>query len=111
MIRREHPDTLVIVDAADLGEAPGSVRVIPASRIEDTGIGTHMLPLHHLLAYLKPVVGEIFVIGIQPAIVTSGETLSPAVERAVARLAEQLASDEWRKIPWLDDRPPRATDA
>ena len=79
VVRRSKPDLLVIADAAEMGLPAGSVRWIPAERIHDTAIGTHMLALSHLVRFLADTAGEIVVVGIQPAGTGDGEGLSAAV--------------------------------
>ncbi|MDR3102429.1 MAG: hydrogenase maturation protease [Methanocalculaceae archaeon] len=79
LVRRHHPDLLVIADAAEMGLLPGSVRRIPAERIHDTAIGTHMLALLHLVRFLMNEAGEVVVVGVQPAWRRTGEGLSEAV--------------------------------
>ncbi len=60
VIRREAPDFLVLVDAADIRLSPGEYRIVEPSRLEDVSIGTHQLPLTHLMKYLRDIVGIIF---------------------------------------------------
>ncbi|WP_346865887.1 hydrogenase maturation peptidase HycI [Methanocalculus sp. MSAO_Arc2] len=85
-IRRAAPDLLVIIDAAGMGLPPGSIRSIPPEKIDDTSIGTHMLPLSHLINYLSPDIPKILFIGIQPETIDPGEGLSPAVKEAAEKL-------------------------
>jgi hydrogenase 3 maturation protease len=86
VVRREHPDLLLIVDAADMNIPPGEFRVIPFEKIQDVGIGTHQLPLTHLISYLGEDAGEIIFIGIQPLIVDDGEQISLSVKRGGDKL-------------------------
>ena len=59
VVRRLHPDLLVVADAADMGLPAGSVRRIPVCRIHDTAIGTHMMALSHLVQFLADAAEEI----------------------------------------------------
>ncbi|MCQ1537733.1 hydrogenase maturation peptidase HycI [Methanocalculus taiwanensis] len=93
-IRRLEPDMLIIVDAADMGLPAGSIRIIPPDQIDDTSIGTHMLPLSHLMNYLSPDIQTILFIGIQPATTEPGEGLSLAVQTAAEALIEVLKKGE-----------------
>ncbi len=52
-IRRLHPTHLVIVDCANMGEAPGSIGVFEPSKIAGVSFGTHGLPLSVLADYLR----------------------------------------------------------
>jgi hydrogenase 3 maturation protease len=66
IVRREKPERVFIIDAADMGIIPGELRIILKEKIEDAGIGTHQLSLSHLLTYLENIAGEVVLIGIQP---------------------------------------------
>ncbi|KQC08673.1 MAG: hypothetical protein APR55_11305 [Methanolinea sp. SDB] len=82
IVRRERPDLLVLVDAADMHLPPGEYRIIPGNLIEEVGTGTHALPLSHLIDFLAPVAGEILFIGIQPGSLGTGDPLSGKVKRS-----------------------------
>lgn len=100
-IRREKPELLIIVDAAEMGLPAGSIRIIPPDQIDDTSIGTHMLPLSHLIHYLSSDIPEILFIGIQPATIELGEGLSPAVQNAAEALIEVLKKREYASLERL----------
>lgn len=100
-IRRAEPALLVIVDAADMKLPPGTIRIIPPDQIDDRSIGTHMLPLSHLITYLSPDIPEIIFIGIQPATIEPGEGLSPAVRKAAEALIEVLKKGEYASLERL----------
>jgi hydrogenase 3 maturation protease len=99
IVRREHPSLLVLVDAADMGLSPGEFRVVPGERIRDVSFGTHQLPLDILAGYLEASAGKIVIVGIQPAIVETGEGLSPPVRQGADRLIRCLEREESGKIP------------
>ncbi|WP_338095887.1 hydrogenase 3 maturation endopeptidase HyCI [Methanorbis rubei] len=83
LVRRIHPELLVIVDAAEMGLPAGSVRRIPEERIHDTAIGTHMMALSHLVRFLADAAERIVVVGVQPGWMGEGEGLSDAVRGGV----------------------------
>jgi hydrogenase 3 maturation protease len=90
-VRRLSPSHLIIVDAADLREAPGTVRLVPRDAIEGASFGTHGLPLSVLAGYLEAEVGcAVIFIGIQPASLAFGEDLSPEVAAAVQETLQVL---------------------
>ena len=101
IVRRHHPDLLIIADAAMMGKEPGTVCRIPDDKIPDTAIGTHMLPLSHLVRYLQEDAGRILVIGIQPASLDDGVGLSPAVAAAADRVAAAIFAGTADQIPLL----------
>lgn len=96
-VRRLHPETLIIVDAALMGLNPGTIRRIPADKIHDTAVGTHMMSLAFLADYLKEEVSEIIFIGIEPESLEFGDGLSNPVKEAVAELKHTILHNEYKK--------------
>jgi hydrogenase 3 maturation protease len=87
------PATVVIIDAADWGGAPGDVRVFRAAEAGGGAISTHALSLDMIAVYLAERIGvEVMVVGIQPAGFGFGEPLSAPVRAAVERVAAALAA-------------------
>jgi len=103
VVRREHPDILVIVDAVDMGLPAGAVRIVPPDRIEDCGIGTHTLPLTALISFIGDDAGAVIVVGIQPATLDSKEELSPAVREGANALAALSRQGRVWEIPVLEE--------
>jgi hydrogenase 3 maturation protease len=99
VIRREQPELVVIVDAAGMGLTPGAFRVIREADIGDVSIGTHQLPLSHLITYLRNSATEIIFIGIQPRTVEMGAELSADVKEGAAVLMRVLESGRFADIP------------
>jgi hydrogenase 3 maturation protease len=88
------PELILLVDAAQLDAEPGAVRLLPEESIGGAGVGTHGLPLHMLLRYLRSEMKfQAALIGIQPRSLEFGEGLSPEVEAAVQGL-ERLLREE-----------------
>lgn len=100
-IRRADPTLLLIIDAAEMNLPPGSIRIISDDQIDDTSIGTHMLPLSHLIHYLSPDVPEILFIGIQPETINPGSGLSTAVQAAADSLTILLQKGEYADLERL----------
>ncbi|KQC03257.1 MAG: hydrogenase maturation protease [Methanoculleus sp. SDB] len=99
IIHRARPDLLVIVDAADMKLEPGAIRIIPKDKIADAGIGTHQLPLNHLITYLRCAAGSILLIGIQPYEIADGEGITPGVADAADRLIGIIEEERIGEIP------------
>jgi hydrogenase maturation protease HycI len=90
-LRRFSPDVVLFVDAADLGEAPGSVRFVDPDRIDGLSAATHGLPLSIFAEYLSMELRcRVAVLGIQPMTLTMGAPMSMPVLEAVHILADQL---------------------
>jgi len=81
VIRKHNPDTLILVDAADMGLSPGSYRIIPSERIEVMHFSTHIMPLSVFISYVSEFCGEVVLIGIQPNRMDIGTTLSSVVQK------------------------------
>ncbi len=90
-LRRFSPGLVLLVDAAEMGEKPGVVRVLPASQAPGFGGSTHTLPLYLVAGYITSELGcPVDLVGIQPQQNAPDAPLSPAVEAAVSRLIESL---------------------
>jgi hydrogenase 3 maturation protease len=91
-LRRFKPDLVLVVDAAQLGEPPGSARWLDWQDTVGLSASTHTLPMHVLCGYLVNELGcEIALLGIQPAHTAFGAPLSPSVRRAVDSAVRMLA--------------------
>ncbi|HDQ07670.1 MAG TPA: hydrogenase 3 maturation endopeptidase HyCI [Methanoculleus sp.] len=102
IVRKQHPELLVIVDAAAMGLGPGTFRRVAPEMIEDVGLGTHMLALSHLIGYVSGYAGEILFIGIEPGHVTTCNDLSPAVREGADALIAVLQSGHIDAMEKLD---------
>ncbi len=90
-LRRFEPDLVLMIDAAQMDEAPGTVRLISYQDVTGVGASTHTLPLHILASYLTSELGcEITLLGIQPVFVEFGE-ISPLMRKVVPAIAQRLA--------------------
>ncbi|MDD1729059.1 MAG: hydrogenase maturation protease [Methanospirillum sp.] len=97
-IREIKPDLLVLVDAADMGLAPGSIRIIPPERISDVGMGTPRFPLDAMYEVISVLCREILIIGIQPAVVDIGEDMTDVVKGAGVKLISMFTSSAYKQI-------------
>jgi len=87
-----HPETLLLVDAADWGGQPGQVRLLSCRQLESGGLSTHALSLDLAAAYwAERLPGlRIHLLAVQPASLEWGAALSPAVAETVEGLAQYL---------------------
>lgn len=87
------PDTLLVVDASQMGGKPGTVALIPEDRISGATFSTHMLPMPVMLSYLREECGcAVHVIGIQPESIEMGEEMCAEVRSAVETLAADISA-------------------
>lgn len=90
-IAMAHPDTVMFVDAVDLGAAPGSLAVLEARQMAHYGPSTHRVPLRILMECVRRDTGaDVFVVAVQPRNVEFGEPMSAKVAAGVALLAETI---------------------
>ena len=101
VVRRENPELLVIVDATEMGLDPGEFRQIPKEKLNSEIVGTHGIPLQHLVSYLEEAADKIIFIGIQPGNMDMGEKLSHDVENVKDTLLEILFNDRIEEIECL----------
>ncbi len=92
-IAREDPDTVLIADALDLGVEPGRCALVSAGALASFDGGTHRASLATTMRYLEQRTGAaVFLIGMQPAVITDRPALSPAVAEGLEALAALLRS-------------------
>ena len=101
VVKRESPDTLVIIDAAEMGLSPGEFRIIPKSKLNSGVIGTHGMPLKHLVSYLEEHAGKIIFIGVQPGEMRIGGRISKEVELGKAKLIGIIKRKDFHSIQKL----------
>jgi hydrogenase 3 maturation protease len=91
-LRRFAPDLAILVDAADMGAAPGTVAWLDW-RDADAAGSTHGLPLSLFAGYLTTEIGcTVLLLGIQPADLTFGAPVSPPARRALRSVIQGLST-------------------
>ena len=80
-IIKEKPDTVVIIDAVDLGATPGEFRVLEAEDVQTANLfSTHNASLSLTINYLQNnLKADIIILIIQPKIISLGDNLSPEI--------------------------------
>ena len=99
-VRELTPRRVLIVDAAEIGLAPGEMRFVEKEQIADMFImSTHNMPLSFLMDELEKTVESVVFLGIQPHAVAFSLPMSQSVRQAVekvhAGLEQGLASIAW----------------
>jgi len=88
-IIKEKPDTVLFVDAADIGKSPGNCAFLKKEEILKTGFTTHDMNAGMLIEYLeKETKADIYLLGIQPRSVAFGEGLSEEVKKAIDEISK-----------------------
>lgn len=100
VIRRMQPDLLVVVDAAQMGLSPGSVRSLCRSDVlSDYMMTTHSLPLSFLLDELGACCGSLVFLGVQPAQMDFFAPLTPAVLSGVEGIHRAIKTGGFSMFP------------
>lgn len=90
-VRKFNPDLVIIVDAAEMGEAPGAIRWILEDEIDGMSASTHSMPLSILTHYLQLALDcDVWLLGIQVTSNEVGESVSSDVVQAVNEIVEEL---------------------
>ncbi len=91
-IRRLNPSHLIVIDAADLGQAPGTTTLLDTEQLAGVTFCTHALPLNVIVDYILKSCPEchVIVLGIQPKALRFSEPLTEPVEAAARAVAEVL---------------------
>jgi hydrogenase 3 maturation protease len=84
-VARADPDLVIILDAVDLGEEPGRLALVDASRLSGCGCATtHSISLSLLAEYLMGETGaDVVLLAAQPAATGFGEPAGPEVSEAL----------------------------
>ena len=86
------PSHLLVVDAADLGKAPGTVVEIMPEDVGGPTFCSHMLPLKVMIDYLKAETGAaVTLLGIQSKSIAFDGDMCGEVEAAVGQIVAALA--------------------
>ena len=101
VIRRYRPDLLILVDAADMGLLPGSLRIITPEKINILSFSTHHIPVPMFISYVKGLCGKILLIGVQPEETKTGTVISKVVRTSMRKLAEAILEGHVGEIPLL----------
>ena len=94
-VRALAPDRVLVVDATDMGLAPGEIRRVDDRFIADNFImTTHDMPVSFMMASLRESVPQVHFLGLQPAVVFFGYPVTPEVARAVASIHAHLRDNQ-----------------
>jgi hydrogenase 3 maturation protease len=94
-IRNFAPTLLVIIDAADFGKRPGSIKVIKEHQISGSFISTHTTPITLFLRLYQadqPVRSAVTIIGVQRKSSEFGQPMGGPVKKAGDTIAETISS-------------------
>lgn len=92
-VRRFAPDLVLLVDAAEMGDPPGTIRWLDWREAVGLDAATHTLPASMLARYLIAELScDVALIGIQVRDTSLGARISPPVRRAMRSVTQGLAT-------------------
>jgi len=85
------PTHIIIIDSADADQKPGSILLVNPEEVGGVSFSSHMLPVKMIVDYLlESLKCEIIIIGIQPKILTFGETISKEVKKSIKQVSDVI---------------------
>ncbi|MDO5850894.1 MAG: hydrogenase maturation protease [Methanobacteriaceae archaeon] len=86
-IRETKPTHILIIDAVEIDEKPGTIINIKKEEIDSFNISTHSMPISFLITFLEKTMNtKILTIGIQPKQMNLTNTISQPVTEAMDEL-------------------------
>ena len=83
--------TILVLDAADIGEAAGTATILEGDDLAGCNVSTHQMPLELFFRYLRENThADVFALGVQPKQIALGSEMSPEVESTAGILSEVL---------------------
>ena len=79
------PDILIIADCIDFHRCPGYADIIPVGQTKEFNVSSHNISLKRVAEFLKM---EVYILGVQPADLSIGEHLTPAVRSSAQNIIE-----------------------
>ena len=87
----EKPDTLLIIDAVNIGSEPGDIFILKPEQLQDDCSDAHRVPLKVLILYLKNYIEpDIYILGIQPKLIGFSEKISEEVSGSISILEKMF---------------------
>ncbi|MHC4535741.1 MAG: hydrogenase 3 maturation endopeptidase HyCI [Planctomycetota bacterium] len=91
-IIKKVPQNLLVIDAIDFGAAPGTIRIFEPEQLSSHVISTHSLsPRLFVDMVCQNISIDVYFVGIQPAHLQLGQSISQQVSHAIEQLSQTLA--------------------
>ena len=90
-IIRKAPQNLLVIDAIDYADAPGTIKVFNPDQLSSHVISTHSLsPRIFIDMICQNINVNVYFVGIQPSQMQLGEPVSTPVKQAIEQLTDAL---------------------
>lgn len=91
LLRSFQPTLVLLIDAAQMNELPGTIRWLTPQEIASLPATTHALPLNLLSQYLQNELScQVALIGIQPQQTEFQAPLTPEIQLAAVEVVEEI---------------------
>ena len=100
IVKKQNPKNLIIIDAVDMRQNHGEIKIVPKEKIGEMTISTHGMPLSVLIKYLEQYIENIILIGIQPKVMI-GE-MTEIMKKSANNLIEIILKRDFNKIKTLE---------
>jgi hydrogenase 3 maturation protease len=86
-----NPDTILLIDAVDFQESPGSIKLVEQDEIINAGLSTHNSSLVLVINYLRnEIEANVLLLGIQPKGTGLMTGLSEPVKAGISKIEQIL---------------------
>jgi len=90
-IIKKAPQNLLVIDAINFGASPGTIRIFEPDELQSQTISTHTLtPRIFIDMVCQNIKLDVYFVGIQPAQIQLGQSISPQVSQAIQQLSQAL---------------------
>ncbi len=91
-LRKFSAELVILIDATDLRDEPGTIRWIDQNQICGSSFSTHSLPLTLLCQFLEQEIScEVLILGVQPESIEFGQPLSTSCKKAASQITTAIA--------------------
>ena len=90
-IIKKAPQNLLVIDAIDFGASPGTIKIFAPEQLNSHTISTHTLsPRLFVDMVCQNIKLDVYFVGVQPAQIQLGQSVSPQVSQAIQQLCRAL---------------------
>lgn len=91
-IEKLSPSHVIFIDAAQLNESPGKVKLIPPDMIKETTLSTHTISLTFITKFLEhSISAKAILLAVQPKSIAFNEGLTSELDGASTKLVKLIS--------------------
>jgi len=101
-IAKERPNTILMIDAIDLGKKPGEYELLAKDDIIHSGFSTHDLSPRMFIEFLeKETNADIYLLGVQPESISLGSPMSKNLNQTLKEVSDLIVEADQCTKPIL----------